>query len=194
VRRLLPALKDVRVLILAGVQFGFLVGSYGVGIWLPQIIKTAQMSNLKVGFVFSGCYALACAGMIAWSAHVDRGGSKILNLSLSCLISTAGLLCAMVTGNFWVSLAWVTVALIGITSARAIFWAIPTRFLTGMAAAGGIAFINSIGTIGGFVGPYVVGWLKDRTGSFNAGLMAMAGFLLVATGLAWSLKLFVKRE
>ena len=67
------------------------------------------------------------------------------------------------------SLAWITLALIGITSARAIFWTIPTRFLTGLAAAGGLAFINSVGTLGGFVGPYAVGWLRDTTGSFSQG-------------------------
>lgn len=85
-------------------------------------------------------------------------------------------------------------ALIGITSARAIFWTIPTRFLTGLAAAGGLAFINSIGTLGGFVGPYAVGWLRDTTGSFSAGLMAMASLLMLATIMSWSLKLVVTHE
>jgi len=86
------------------------------------------------------------------------------------------------------------VALIGITSARAIFWTIPTRFLTGMAAAGGIAFINSIGTLGGFIGPSIMGWLKDRTGSFSAGLLAVSGFLLLATIFSVSLKFVVRKE
>ena len=194
VRQLLPALKDIRVLILAGIQFGFLVGSYGVGIWLPQIIKTAHFSNLEVGFLFSACYLVACAGMIAWSAYVDRHGGTIRHLALTCLLSAAGFVLARVEKNFWFSLSCEPVALIGITSARSIFWAVPTRFLTGLAAAGGIAFINSIGTIGGFVGPSVMGWLKDRTGSFNAGLMAMAGFLLLGAAMAWSLKLFVTQD
>ncbi len=82
-------------------------------------------------------------------------------------------------------------ALTGINAARGIFWTIPPRFLTGIAAAGGLAFINSIGTMGGFVGPYIMGWLVDRTGSFSAGLAVMAVFLLAAAGLATSLKLFV---
>lgn len=192
--RLLPALKDVRVLILALVQFGFTAGSYGVGIWLPQIIKTGHMSNLAVGFVTGGCYVLASAGMILWAAVVDKSGKKIANLTLACLISAAGLLLAILSGHFWVSLGWVTVALIGITSARAIFWTIPTRFLTGLAAAGGLAFINTVGATGGFVGPTVMGYLRDRTGAFSAGLLAMAGLLAAATALAWSLKLFVTQE
>ncbi len=193
-QHLLPALKDTRVLILALVQFGFTAGSYGVGIWLPQIIKAGHLSNLKVGFTTGACYILACVGMIAWSAHVDKSGKKIGNLTLACLISTVGLLLAIFSGNFWLSLAWISVALIGITAARAIFWSIPTRFLTGLAAAGGLAFINSIGTLGGFAGPTMVGWLKDRTGSFSAGLLAMAGFLLAATAMSASLKIYVKQE
>jgi MFS transporter, ACS family, tartrate transporter len=96
-----------------------------------------------------------------------------------------------VTENFWLSLAGLTLSLAGINAARGIFFTIPMRFLTGIALAGGIAFINSIGTAGGFVGPYAVGWLTDETGSFTAGLAFMAAFLLASAALAWSLKFFV---
>jgi nitrate/nitrite transporter NarK len=132
--------------------------------------------------------------MIVWAAWVDRSGRKIKNLTLACLVAAAGLLFAIATASFWLSLLWITVALSGITAARAIFWTIPTRFLTGLAAAGGLAFINSVATLGGFVGPYAMGWLRDATGSFSAGLMAMAGLLVLATIMSWSLKLFVTEE
>jgi MFS family permease len=188
------AIGDPRVLVCAGVQLGFTIGSYGVGIWLPQIIKTQQLSNLAVGFITAGPYVLASIAMILWAMRVGRTGRKIASLTLTCFIGAAGLLLAIWFENFWVSLAWITVGLIGITTARAIFWTIPPRFLTGMAAAGGLAFINSIGTLGGFVGPYVVGWLKDATGNFSAGLLAMAGFLFASTVLALSLKRFVRQE
>jgi MFS transporter, ACS family, tartrate transporter len=191
IRQLLPALKDPRVLILGAVQFGFLVGSYGVGIWLPQIIKLGHLSNLQIGFVTSGVYAVASASMILWANHVDRGGNKVVNLALSCALGGVGLLGAVVTENFWLSLAGLTLSLAGINAARGIFFTIPMRFLTGIALAGGIAFINSIGTAGGFVGPYAVGWLTDETGSFTAGLAFMAAFLLASAALAWSLKFFV---
>jgi len=194
VRRLLPAFKDPRVLILGAVQFGFLVGSYGVGIWLPQIIKLGHLSDLQVGFVTSGVYALASLTMILWANHVDRGGNKVLNLALSCVLGGAGLVGAIMTGHFWLSLGFLTLSLAGINAARGIFFTIPMRFLTGMALAGGLAFINSIGTAGGFVGPIVMGNFVDRTGSFTAGLGALAGFLFVAAALAWSLQLFVKRD
>jgi ACS family tartrate transporter-like MFS transporter len=191
VRNLGAALKDVRVLILAGVQFGFLVGSYGVGLFLPQILKLGNLTDLEVGFVSSGCYVVATIGMIVWAGQVDKRGGKILNLAVACLVSAVGFLWSIASSNFLVALAGLTVALTGINAARGIFWTIPPRFLTGLAAAGGLAFINSIGTMGGFVGPYLMGWLTDHTGSFTAGLAAMAGFLFIATGLSWSLKRFV---
>ena len=194
VRRLLPALRDPRVLILSSVQFGFLVGSYGVGIWLPQIIKAGHLTDLEVGFVTSGCYIVASATMIGWATYVDRGGNKVLNLAASCLLSAIGFVAAIYSSAFWVSLAWVTVSLAGINAARGIFFTIPMRFLTGMAAAGGLAFINSVGTAGGFVGPFIMGWLIDRTGSFSAGLAVMAGFLLLAAAMAASLRLVVNAD
>jgi MFS transporter, ACS family, tartrate transporter len=193
-RHLLPALKDPRVLILALAQFGFTAGSYGVGIWLPQILKTAQLSNLEIGFITGGCYVVASIAMVVWAARVDRSGRKIGNLALACLVATLGLVAAILTPNIWLSLSWITLALIGITAARAVFWTIPTRFLTGLAAAGGFAFINSIGTLGGFVGPYAVGWLRDATGSFSAGLLAMAALLALSTAMSWSLRFVVKEE
>jgi D-galactonate transporter len=195
VRRLGPALADPRVWILAGVQFGFLVGSYGIGIFLPQMLKEGNLSDMEVGFLTSACYLCATVGMILWARHVDRKGRKIVNLALACALSAAGFLGALASGtHFWMSVFWVTIAVVGVNGARAIFWTIPPRFLSGVAAAGGLAFINSIGTTGGFVGPNVMGWLVDRTGSYSAGLLAMSGFLLVAAALAWSLKLLVGRQ
>ena len=182
------------MLVLTVAQFGFTAGSYGVGIWLPQIMKDAQLSNVAIGLVTGACYVVASVAMIAWAAWVDHTGRKIKNLTLACLVAAIGLVFAIVFRNFWVSLLWITLALAGITSARAIFWTIPTRFLTGLAAAGGLAFINSVATLGGFVGPYAMGWLRDATGSFSAGLMAMAGLLVLATLMSWSLKLFVTQE
>jgi ACS family tartrate transporter-like MFS transporter len=193
-RHLLPALKDARVLLLAGIFFGFTVGSYGIGIWLPQIVKGQQLSNMTVGFITAGCYALACIGMVAWAAYVDRKGTRIRNLLLTFVASAAGLVLAIFFQNFWLSLAWMTVGLVGINAARSVFWVIPTQFLTGIASAGGLAFINAVGTAGGFFGPFIMGWLKDLTGSFNAGLVAMAGFLILAAALTGALKLFVREE
>jgi MFS family permease len=191
VHRFSLAMRDPRVLILAGIQFGFLVGSYGIGIFLPQILDTGRLSNIQIGFVTSGCYAVASLTMIVWAGHVDRHGNKVGNLSAACLVSAVGFAGSIFfAGNLWMSVVAMTVAVSGVNAARALFWTIPPRFLTGLAAAGGLAFINSIGTSGGFVGPTIMGWLTDRTGSFSAGLMALGGFLLAAAGLAWWLRSF----
>ncbi len=182
------------MLILAGVQFGFTLGSYGIGIWLPLIVKEHGTSNLIVGFIAAVPYLFACLGMLIWAWYVDRSGQKILNLTIACLLAVIGLAASVATGSFLLGLVGLTLALIGVTAARAIFWTIPTRFLTGVAAAGGLAFINMIGTMGGFVGPAMMGWLRDVTGSFTAGLLAMAAIMLAATLMAASLKLVVRHE
>jgi MFS transporter, ACS family, tartrate transporter len=195
VRHFSAAVRDVRVILLALVQFGFLVGSYAIGIFLPLILKEGQLSDVQIGFVSSGCYLVAVIGMILWAAHVDRGASKVVNLAVACLVAACGFFGAILfEKNFVVSVMWMAVALTGVNGARAIFWTIPPRFLSGMAAAGGLAFINSIGTTGGFVGPYVFGFLTDRTGSFSAGLYAMTGFLVFASILAFSLRKYAPGE
>jgi MFS family permease len=191
VRHLSKAFRDARVLILGGIQFGFLVGSYGIGIFLPQILDTGRLSDLEIGFVTSACYAVASVTMVLWAGHVDRHGNKVANLAASCLVAAVGFAASIVFAqNFWMSVLSIAVAVSGVNAARALFWTIPPRFLTGMAAAGGLAFINSIGTSGGFVGPTIFGWLTDTTGSFIAGQMALSGFLLAAAALAWWLKSF----
>jgi MFS family permease len=188
------ALSDLRVWILAGVQFGFTLGSYGVIIWLPLIMKEYGLSNSAVGWLSAVPYLFATAGMLAWAWYVDRTGHRVGPLTLTCFLAAAGLAISVTPDSFLIAMSGMTLALIGVTSARAVFWTIPTRFLTGVAAAGGLAFINMIGTTGGFVGPYMMGWLRDTTQSFTAGLLAMAVILLGATAMAWSLRFVMTRE
>jgi len=188
------AVKDVRVLILAVVQFGFTLGSYGIIIWLPLIMKEYHLSNAVVGWLSAIPYVFATFGMLGWAWYVDRTGRRINPLILACALAAAGLAISITPNSFLIAMGGMTLGLIGVTSARAVFWTIPTRFLTGVAAAGGLAFINMIGTTGGFFGPYMMGWLKDETGSFQAGLLAMAGIMVVATAMAASLRLVMTKE
>jgi MFS family permease len=182
------AIRDVRVLLLAAIQFGFTLASYGIGIWLPLIIKGYHLSNLAIGFLSAVPYVFASIGMILWARRVDRHGGRITQLTVTCLLGALGLGGAVFTGALAPSMVALTISLIGVTAARAIFWVLPTRFLTGVAAAGGLAFINSIGTLGGFAGPYMMGWLKDATSGYVAGLLVMAVVMLAAAALSASLR------
>jgi MFS family permease len=191
---LVAAIRDPRVLILALVQFGFTLGSYGIIIWLPLIMKDYHLTNLAVGFLSALPYLAATVGMLAWAWYVDRTSRRINPLILTCAVAAIGMVVSIAPGSFVLAMVGMAIALIGVTSARAVFWTIPTRFLTGAAAAGGLAFINMIGTTGGFAGPYLMGWLKEETGSFQAGLLAMAGIMVAATALSASLRLVMKQE
>ena len=176
------AFTDRRVLMLAAIQFGFVVCSYGVGIWLPMILKQHGLDNLTTGFVSAIPYVFATVAMLAWARWVDRRGSAINNVAATCFLTAVGLVLSVTVTSFLPSFAGLTLALVGATAARGLFWAIPTRFLTGVAAAGGLAFINSIGALGGFVGPFAMGWLRDVTGSFTIGLLGLA-FLGAISGV-----------
>jgi MFS transporter, ACS family, tartrate transporter len=190
----LAALRDTRVLILAAIQFGFTLASYGIGIFLPLILKEYHLSNWAIGWTSAIPYLFASAGMIWWARYVDQKGRRIVNLAIACLLGGAGLVAPIVSGSMAIGLMGFSAALVGVTAARAIFWSIPTRFLTGVAAAGGLAFINSIGTVGGFVGPYMMGWLRDFSGSYVVGLTAVAVIMVAATAASMSLKLVMSKE
>jgi MFS transporter, ACS family, tartrate transporter len=188
------ALKDARVLICAAIQFGFTLGSYGIGIWLPLILKEYHLSTLAIGWTAAIPYVFASAGMILWARYVDQRGRRVVNLAIACFLGGVGLLAPILSGSLVVALMGFSAALVGVTAARAIFWTIPTRFLTGVAAAGGLAFINSIGTVGGFAGPFMMGWLREFSGSHVFGLTAVAAIMIAATIASMSLKLVVSKE
>jgi MFS transporter, ACS family, tartrate transporter len=139
-------------------------------------------------------YLFASVAMLMWAAFVDRNGRKILNLTLGFALATVD----FVLSVGWTELAPVmiglTIAPVGVTSARAIFWTVPTSFLTGRGGAGGLAFITTIGSLGGFFGPFPIGWIKDSTGSFITGLLAIASILALTTALSASLRFFMRGE
>ncbi len=191
---ILDAIMDPRVVVCALVQFGFTLGSYGILFWLPQIIKASGQSNQTVSVLTAIPYAFATAAMIWWALIVDKSGKKISNLIITCGLGAVGLVVSVLSDSLAIGLVGLTLALIGITSARAVFWTIPTRFMTGVGAASGLAFINSIGVMGGYFGPELMGTLKDLTGDYMAGLLTMAGILAASTLLAASLKLLIKVE
>jgi MFS transporter, ACS family, tartrate transporter len=191
---LLESFMDPRVIVCALVQFGFTIGSYGILFWLPQVLKTSGLSDLTVSLLTAIPYAFATAAMIWWALLVDASGKKISNLTITCGLGAVGLVISVLTNQLAIGLIGLTLALVGITSARAVFWTIPTRFLTGVGAASGLALINSIGVMGGYFGPELMGSLKDATGGYLTGLLTMAGILAISAVLAASLRLLIKLE
>ncbi|MDH0746852.1 MFS transporter [Pseudomonas sp. GD03842] len=188
------ALRDPRVWILSSITFSFTLGSYGIGIWLPQMLKGHGVEVSLIGWVAAIPYFFATVGLLIWAKHVDRTGKGILNLTLAMLLAGVALLVALQMNALIPALAGITMALVGTIAGKTIFYTLPGKFLRGQAAAGGIALINSIGAFGGFVGPYLMGFLKDYTGSFNAGLMAMGCIMFVAAAMVMSLRLFLREE
>jgi ACS family tartrate transporter-like MFS transporter len=176
-------LADLKVIALSLVYFGTSAGLYTLGIWAPQIIKEFGLTSLQVGFLNAIPAILAVVAMVLWARNSDRTGERKWHVAAACLLAAAGLLYAGFAGTVFTVLIALTLVNIGISSSKPPLWSMPTMFLSGSAAAAGIATINSIGNLGGFVGPAMIGWIKDQTGSFNGGLYFVASLLLLSAAL-----------
>jgi ACS family tartrate transporter-like MFS transporter len=173
-------LLDVRVLALSLVYFGTSAGLYTLGIWAPQIIKSLGVSSMTVGYLNAIPPAISVVAMVLWSRHSDRTGERAWHVIIACLVASGGLMLAgNATGMVGLIGALVLVN-IGISCAKPPLWSMPTMFLSGAAAATGIATINSIGNLGGFAGPAMIGWIKESTGSYMGGLYFVAGLLIIS--------------
>ncbi|ALS61682.1 MFS transporter [Pandoraea norimbergensis] len=188
------ALKDVRVYLLASISFGFTMGSYGIGIWLPQMLKAHGMSVTQTGWLSAVPYFFATIALLWWAKRVDRRGGHIANLAAGLLIGAVALGVSTYFNQLLPAMTGITLALIGTIAGRTIFFTLPARFLSGQAAAGGLALINSIGALGGFAGPYLVGYLKDSFGTFTAGMLGLSIVLGVTTLLTLALFAFPQEE
>jgi ACS family tartrate transporter-like MFS transporter len=131
-------------------------------------------STVEVGYVIAIPYAFATAAMMLWGRHSDSSGERVWHVSLAAALGAAGLVGSVYLASPMMALGCLGLATVGIYAVLGPFWALPPMFLRGTAAAAGIALINSIGSLGGFVGPYLVGWIKQSTGSFSAGMGALA--------------------
>lgn len=176
-------LADMRVLALALIYFGTSAGLYTLGIWAPQIIREFGLSTMMVGLLNAVPPTIAVVAMVLWARHSDRTGERTWHVVIACLAAAAGLCLAGIAGSVLAVVVALSLVNIGISSAKPPLWAMPTMFLSGSAAATGIATINSIGNLGGFVGPSAIGWIKDLTGSFTGGLYLVAGLLCLSAVL-----------
>jgi MFS transporter, ACS family, tartrate transporter len=149
-------------------------------LFLPQIVKQLGLSNMQVGWASMIPYLCGAVTMVVWGWISDRLGERRWNLFLGCIVAAIGLVLAgWSIGSYW-SLLGMSIAAIGFYGTKGPFWAIPSIFLTGIAAAASFAWINSIGNLGGFLGPTIVGWVRDSTGTFSAGLYSLAAFALMS--------------
>jgi ACS family tartrate transporter-like MFS transporter len=172
---------------LSAQYFCIVIGMYGITFWLPQIVQAfardagdATPSALFVGSVSAIPYIVAAVAMVLNGAHSDRTGERRFHAAIPGFVAALGLSAAAFATSPAASMAALCVAAAGAWSAFGPFWAIPTSMLTGRAAAGGIALINSVGNLGGFVGPFAVGWVREATSSFSGGLLFLAGVQAVA--------------
>jgi MFS transporter, ACS family, tartrate transporter len=185
----LRSLLSWNVLRLALIYFGLTTGLYGIELWLPQIVKAFGLSNVEVGLVAAIPYAAAIATMMLWATYSDRSGQRLNHVALACGMGCVGVgIAAAVAGHPVWTMVCLSIAIAGVMAARPPFWTLPTEFLSGRKAAAGIAAINSIGNLGGFFGPTLIGYAREMTGSFTLGLMVSAVTLLASTLFTLSLR------
>ena len=177
----MQALFNPKVLLLSLNYLGIVTASLGMLFFIPQIIKSlGDFSNMTVGWLTMIPYICGGISMVTWGHFSDRMNERRWNLLGTCAVSTAGLIIAGMTMGTWWALVGMSIAAIGFYGSKGPFWSMPPMFLTGMAAAGAIALINSIGNLGGFFGSWYVGFMKDLTGSYAGGLYGLALFGLVS--------------
>lgn len=191
---ILRGLANPRVLALALIYFGTSAGLYTLGIWAPQIIKELGVSSMTVGLLNAIPPIISVVAMILWSRHSDKTNERTWHVALACLTAAVGLAIAASTGSIFGLIAALTIVNVGISCSKPPLWSMPTMFLSGAAAATGIATINSIGNLGGFAGPAMIGWVKDQTGSFAGGLYFVAGLLILSTVLTLVLSFTQKNK
>jgi MFS transporter, ACS family, tartrate transporter len=181
---LIEALTKPRVLVLGLLYFLIVVGLYGLGFWMPQVIETFGLTPLEIGFLAAIPYLFASVVMVLWGRHSDATGERTLHIALPLLFGGLAFAWSAVSGPLIPTMAALTLAAIGIYAAIGTFWSFPTAILAGTGAAAGLALVNSLGNLGGFAGPWIVGLLKGATGSFTGALFFLAFSLILGACIA----------
>ena len=175
------ALLDPRVYVLGIISFlGLACGLYGTTLWLPQIVQAMGFANLTTSFIVVVPYFAGMLAMIFWGHSSDIRGERVWHVALAMLLAAAGLGLASVAPNYLLVLLAITVAMMGLLAVYGPFYSLISSFLGGSAAAGGIALVNTIASLGGFLGPYILGALREATGDYAAGMITIALGLVLA--------------
>ncbi len=183
----LESMYNPKVLLLSLNYFGIVVASLGILFFMPQMIKAIGVTdNMTVGWLTMIPYIFGGIGLVGWGYVSDRMGERRWNLLGACVVSTIGLVIAGMTIGSWWAIVGLSIAAFGFYGSKGPFWSMPPMFMTGTAAAASIAWINSIGNLGGFFGPWYVGVIKDWTGSYSGGIYGLA-FLCVMSAVVCAL-------
>jgi len=183
-------LTNPRVWYLAIIYFLFNIGIYGVGFWLPQIIKSLSevLTNLQIGLLTMIPYIAGAIVMNIWSRRSDRSGERRIHAAIPLIVGSLGLFASGMSSNPFLAIGFMVIAVSGMYSFYGPFWSLVTQFLSTSAAAVGIAVINSIGNLSGFAGPYGIGLIQDATGKVSVALFFLSGSLLVASALLFAMR------
>jgi ACS family tartrate transporter-like MFS transporter len=180
----LQTLWNWRVLALAAIHFGQAAVSVSLAVFVAQMIKSLGLSNMQTGFTTVIPYAAGTIGMLIWGRYSDMKNERRWNLTGSCSVMAIGCVLAGLAGPTWWSILGLSLIMIGLYASNAHLFPLPAAFLSGPALASGIAWVNSVGILGGSVSPPVVGYLKDLTGNFAGGFYALAIFAVFAALVA----------
>lgn len=189
------ALADWKVLALSLAYFGTSAGLYTIGFWAPLIVKSMGFSVFRVGLLVAIPNLIAIIGMVAWSHNSDRTGERYWHAAVACLLAAIGMgMAARAGSSTFLAIAGLSLTAFGVSAAKPSLWSLPTTFFTGTAAAASIGLINSLGTLGGFVGPYMIGSTNGTGGNFTRGLYLVGGTLVVSAVTIVIMRLAVRRQ
>jgi ACS family tartrate transporter-like MFS transporter len=175
----------MRTLILALGYFGIMAGLYGYGLWLPQIVRRFGYEITLTGFISAVPYIAAAVFMTYWGRRLDRKGDRGWHAAVACLLGAIGLFSASILSSSVATLGALTLAAVGLHAAMPTFWTIPTSLFKGTASAVGIPLVSALGMLGGFVGPYFVGVMREATGNFDIALGCLAAPVVLSAMIAW---------
>jgi MFS transporter, ACS family, tartrate transporter len=183
------ALLNWRVLVLGLLYIGMNMGLSGINNWMPTIIKSlGTMTNLEVASVTAIPWICGAFAAVLWGRYSDRSNERYVNLAMPLFVGAAGFVASAYVGSPMLGIACLSVAVMGIIAGYTVFWVVPGTFLTGVAVAGGIALVNSMGNIGGFIAPFVIGWIRQATGSFTNALLVLAGAMVLSGVIAFLIR------
>jgi len=177
----IAGVKDWKVLALSLAFFGTSGGLYAIGFWAPLIVRGLGFSVMNVGFLVAIPNLIAVIGMVLWSRHSDRTGERYWHAAIACLIGAVGMdVAARAGSSATLAITGLSLTAFGVSAAKPPLWSLPTTFFADIAAAASIGLINSLGTLGGFAGPYMIGSTNETSGNFSRGLYLVGGAPIVS--------------